>query len=125
MCKKIFISFLLVALINFLFGCYSSELITVPEYNQIEEIDKPDDIRVITKDFQEYHFSESNFYVENDTLYGKVGDGEQLLDRKIALLDIKSIQFEYLNGVTTVLLVLGIAAILFAGFVIVVILSWN
>ncbi len=125
MYRKIFISFLLLALINFLVGCYSSEFVNVTEYKQIEEEDKPDDIRVITKDYQEYHFSESNFYVENDTLYGKVGDREELLDRKIALLDIKSIQFEYLNGVTTVLLVLGIAAMLFGVFIGLVILSLN
>ena len=117
MYKKIFISFLLLALMNILVGCYSSELVTVPEYDQIEEEDKPDDIRVITKDSQEYHFSESNLYIENDTLYGKEillsGDKEELLDRIIALSDIESIQVEYLNGVTTALLVLGIVAIPF------------
>ncbi len=195
MYRKIFISFLLIALINFLVGCYSSELVTAGEYEQVEEEDKPDDIRVITKDSQEYHFSDSNFYVENDTLYGKVSvkelsfegkfalweiesiklkvdrqhysaiitvpvseyqnieaesgkpdeiyltkddstryhfmkndyyiendtlygkgklmDGEELLEGKIALSDIESIQFEYLNGETTALLILGIAAIPF------------
>jgi len=80
-------------------------LVNVTEYKQIEEIDKQDKIRVITKDSQEYHFSESNFYVENDSLYGKgkllLSGEEQLLDRKIALSDIGSIQFEYLNGGNT------------------------
>ena len=120
MYKKLISSILVVALLNLL-GCYSSELINVTEYNQIEEEDKPDEIRVITKDSKEYHFSEMNFYVENDTLYGKeillLGERKHILDRKIALSDIESIQFEYLNGVTTTLLVLGIAAILFIVFI--------
>ena len=197
MYRKIFISFLLLALINFLLGCYSSEFVTAGEYEQVEEEDKPGDIRVITKDSQEYHFSDSNFYVENDTLYGKVSvkelsfegkfalweiesiklkvdrqhysaiitvpvseyqnieaesgkpdeiyltkddstryhfmkndfyiendtlygkgkwllsDREKKLERIIALSDIESIQFEYLNSVTTALLILGIVAIPF------------
>ena len=71
MYKKVFISFLLVAIFNLLVGCYSSKLVTVPEYNQIEEEDKPNAISVITKDGQEYHFSNSNFYVMGDTLYEK------------------------------------------------------
>ena len=200
MYKKLISSILVFALLNLL-GCYSSELVNVTEYKQIEEEDKPDNIRVITKDFQEYYFSESNFYVENDTLYGKeilylskeelpfegriafeeiesiklkVGTGhnyyfiniatvsqyqdieaergkpdevfltkydstkyhfmkdnyfiendtlygkgklllggEELLNRKIALSNIESIQFEYFNGATTALLVLGIVAVPF------------
>ena len=114
--KKILISFLLVAIFNLLVGCYSSELITTPEYNQIEEKDKPDDIRLTTKDSQEYHFSKSNVYIENDTLYGKgeiiFGDNEKSFDGKFALSDIVSIEFENINWLTTSLLVLGIAAIL-------------
>jgi len=96
MCKKILISFLLVALINFLVGCYSSALVTVPEYNQIEEESKPDEIKVTAKDFKEYHFSNSNFYVHNDTLYGKekfLRKGESF-EGKFAFWEIESIQLE-------------------------------
>jgi hypothetical protein len=118
MYRKIFISFLVLALINFLAGCYSAESITVPEYKQVEEEDgKPGEIYVKTKDSEEYHFLESNFYIENDTLYGKgilfQSKEEITLDKKITISDIESIQFEYLNGVTTALLVLGIVAGLF------------
>jgi len=113
--KKLISSILVVALLNLL-GCYSSELVNATEYKQIEEEGKPNEIYVITKDSQEYHFSESNFYVENDTLYGKgkllLSDGEELFDGKIAFSEIESIKFEYLNGATTALLVLGIVAIL-------------
>jgi len=120
MYKKLISSILVIALLNLL-GCYSSELVNVTEYNQIEEKDKPDEMRIIIKDGQEYHFAESNFYIENDTLYGK---GHSILNNnkkpfvvKIALSEIESIQFEYLNGVTTTLLVLGIVALLFIGLV--------
>jgi hypothetical protein len=95
--KKIFISFLLVAIFNLLLGCYSSKLVTVPEYNQIEEEDKPDEIRVITKDSQEYHFSESNFYVANDTLYEKdvIALSEKWIpfEGKFAFEEIEEIEF--------------------------------
>ena len=120
MYKKLITSILVVALLNLL-GCYSSELVNVTEYKQIEEGKISDDIRVITKDSLEYHFTESDVYVENDTLYGKgkeiLYNKEKPFDGKIALSDIESIQFEYLNGVTTALLVLGIVALLFIGLV--------
>ncbi len=96
MCEKIFISFLLVAIFNLLVGCYSSELITVPEYNRIEDKDKPDDIRFTTKDYKEYHFSDSNFYVENDTLYGTeillLSEGEFSFEGKFSISEIDNIQ---------------------------------
>jgi len=102
MCKKVFICFLLLALINFLVGCYSSELVTVPEYNQIEKEDKPDEIRVITKGAQEYHFSDSNFYIEKDTLYGRavtiLTDMEQPFEGRFVLSEIKYIQFIVPDG---------------------------
>lgn len=127
MYRKIFIDFLLLTLINFLVGCYSSELVTVPEYNQMEEEDKPDDIYLTKYDGTKDHFVKNEYYIENDTLYGKgkllLTDGEQLIDRKIALSDIESIEVEYLNGVTTTLLVLGTGAILFVGIVVVGILT--
>jgi len=127
MYKKLISSILVVALLNLL-GCFSFETVTVEtvtvaEYKQIEEIDKPDEIRVITKDSEEYHFSESNFYVENDTLYGKEillsGDKEELLDRKIALSDIESIELESINAGTPALYVLGGVglALLIAGLI--------
>jgi len=92
--KKIFISLLITAIFNLLVGCYSSELLTVPEYNQIEEEDKPDEILVISKDGQRYHFAESNFYVKNDTLYYKVSVEELPFEGKFAFGEIKSIQIE-------------------------------
>ena len=98
MYKKLIASVLVVALLN-LFGCYSFEAITVPEYEQVEkEEGKPGEIYVKTKDSQEYHFSESNFYIENDTLYGKEislqSEIELPFEGKFVLGEIKSIQLE-------------------------------
>jgi hypothetical protein len=105
MYRKIFISFLLLALINFLAGCYSAESITVPEYKQVEEEDgKPDEIYVKTKYSEEYHFSESNFYIENDTLYGKVGVKDLLFEGQFAFGEIESIQWEVVGQNYTTLM---------------------
>ena len=97
MYKKLFISFLLVAIFNLLVGCYSSMLVTVPEYNQIEEEDKPSAISVVTKYGQEYHFSDSNFYVVDDTLYGNeviTLSGEIPFEGKFAFGEIEFYSFE-------------------------------
>ena len=55
-----------------------------------------------------------NYYIENDTLYGKekrlLSDREQKLERNIALSKIKSIEIETFNWITTSLLV-GIIAL--------------
>jgi len=97
MYKKLISSILVVALLN-LVGCYSFKSVTVPEYSQIEEEDKPNEIKVKTKDSQQYHFSDSNFYIENDTLYGKgilfLSEEELPFEGKIAFGEIESIQLE-------------------------------
>ena len=100
--KKIFISFLVVALFNLVVGCYSFEKITIPEYTRMAESDKPDEIRITTKDFKEYRFSHLNFYIENDTLYGKgktiITNMEQPFEGKFALSNIKYFSFYLLMG---------------------------
>jgi len=93
MYKKFISSILVIALLNLL-GCYSSDLVTVTEYNHIKEEDKPNNIIVKTKDSQVYHFSDSNFYIKNDTLHGKVSTREQSIGGMIAFREIASIQFE-------------------------------
>jgi hypothetical protein len=98
--KKLISGILVVALLNLL-GCYSSELIKGPELEQTK-----DDIKVKTKDGKEYQFSESNFYVENDTLRGRAPIV------KIALSNIESIEVEPFNLLNTLLLSGGIVFIL-------------
>jgi len=122
MYNKLISSLLVVALLNLL-GCYSIQSVTVPEYKQVEEEEGiPNEIYVKTKDNQEYHFSDWNFYIENDTLYGKeilfLSDREQLFDRKIALLNIESIEFEGFDSVDTWLLLAGVGVVLVIGAIV-------
>jgi hypothetical protein len=98
MYKKVFISFLLLAFLNFIAGCYSFQPVTVNEYRQIEQEDgKQNEIYVLTKDLQEYHFLNSNFYIKNDTLFGKarVLVKELPFEGKFAFAVIKTIQVQY------------------------------
>ncbi len=99
--KKLISSLLVVALLN-LVGCYSFQSVTVPEYKQVEEEEgKPNEIYVKSKDSQEYHFSDWNFYIENDTLYATeilfLSEEELPFEGKFAFGEIESIQLEYFD----------------------------
>jgi hypothetical protein len=107
--KKIFISLLLVAMFNFLIGCYHFKSVTVPEYEEFEYKEgKPNEIYVKTKDGYWYYFINSNYYVDKDTLYGvgsKLSDDWQKAENfTIALSNIESMGVEDMNYVTTGLL---------------------
>ena len=110
--KKILISLLLAAILNLTVGCYSYKMVTVSEYKKIEMEDKPDDIRIMTKDYQLYQFSNSNFYIKNDTLYGKIkkpsDSKDELIEKKIAVADIADVELKSFDWVKTILLSLGI-----------------
>jgi hypothetical protein len=86
---------MVVAFLNLL-GCASIRSFTASEYKQIEnKDDKPDEINVITKDDQEYLFTEPLTIFKRDTLHVNgilTTSSEQRVDRKFALSDIKSIQ---------------------------------
>ena len=106
MYKKILISFLVFAFINFIAGCSSFHSVSVSEYKQVEEEEgKPIEIYVKTKTNLWYHFTNSNFYIENDTLYGRgellLSDEEGMINTKIALSDIESMGVEGTNWVIT------------------------
>ena len=97
MSKKFISGILVIALLN-ICGCYSFDVFTVPEYKQVEEEEgEPDEIYVITKDSKEYHFTDLDYYIEKDTLYGKtkmiITDTEKPFEGKFALAEIKCIQF--------------------------------
>ena len=93
---------------------------TISQYQKIEgERGKPDEIYLTKHDFTKYHFMKTDYYIENDTLYGKgkllLGNREQQLDRKIVLADIASFQVDELNGWTTAGLVIGILIVIGVG----------
>ena len=106
MYKKFFVSFLIIALFNLLFGCYHFKSVTVPEYEKVEyQEEKPDEIYVKTKDAEWFHFTNSQFHIANDTLYvigSKLLDNSQKVENiKIALSNIESMGVEDMNYVTT------------------------
>ena len=112
------------AFINFIAGCSSFHSVSVSEYKQVEEEEgKPIEIYVKTKTNLWYHFTNSNFYIENDTLYGKgellLSDEEGMINTKIALSDIESMGVEGTNWTLTSWLGLFFIGIVI-GFVVIV-----
>jgi len=76
------------------------------------------DLTVYTKDSTIYFFKESNYYISNDSLYGKGyvkssedSDFNVEIESVIALTSIETIQQDELNPFTTTLLVIGIILI--------------
>ena len=128
MYKKLISCILVAAFLN-LVGCYSYKAVTMSDYQQIEdEEDIPDNIYVVTKDDKEYKFKNSNFYFENDTLFGKQKvktyfhngqyKSEKLVDINIALSNIKSMKANIYNSTATTLLI-GAIALQVVGIIIV------
>ena len=113
MLKKILISFLLVAFINLLTGCYSFQSVSLSEFTQYKiEKGKPNEIYVKTKEHEWYHFTNSNYYIKNDTLFGngkllEEGWGE-LSSNKIALINIESLGINKKDWARTYLAYAGI-----------------
>jgi hypothetical protein len=83
---------LLVAFIININGCSSRdtvETVTFIEYKKIEQLrGQPPKIYVRASDSYVYIFSHSNYYIRNDTLFGKDNSG-----REIVLTNIKSITY--------------------------------
>lgn len=100
--KKIITMFVIFAFINLIAGCYTYDMVQVPE---LEQTIVEDDIIIITKDGREYRFSVEDYYVENDTLYSNLFGQEQ-----IALTDISKVESVWLN--------FGKSGLLFAAYVV-------
>ena len=89
MIKKGIASILIILILINSIGCYSIRTMTVPEYMVEEKEDKPDEVRIVMNDGQEYEFSDSEFQVMNDTLYvNRYTDTEQ----RFAISDVKSVE---------------------------------
>jgi hypothetical protein len=114
--KKYISAILVPCLLLQLFGCYSFQNISVEELSNKKEMD---DITFIDANDYEYLFKAKNYTISNDSIEGKAmrniikNDLEnEVFKGKIALSDIKSIQEDRINYVTTSLLVLCIVAII-------------
>jgi len=121
--KKLISSVLIIALLN-LVGCYSQQSITVPEYKQIEKNEgKPVEIYVNTIYGQEYYFTDSNFYIENDSLFGKgilfTSEEDLPFEGKIALKRIDSFKMELYDESKTTWIIIGGVAYLLLGILII------
>ena len=122
MSKKYITSVLIPALLIQLFGCYSMREISKDEMAGLRE---GGDLVVNTKDSNIYFFEESNYRISNDSIYGKgyvkfsdANDFKLVNTGTVALTNIKSIQQNELNLVTTGLLIGGILLVVIAGILI-------
>ena len=119
MCKKYIVFVLIPALIIQLYGCYSLREISKDEMVGLKE---GGDLIVYTKDSTIYSFKESNYHISNDSLYGKgyvkFNDNSGFkvaIENTIALKNIKAIERDELNPVTTTLLITGSVILVVGG----------
>jgi len=119
MCKKYIVLVLIPLLLIHLCGCYSLREISKDEMVGLKE---GGDLIVYTKDSTIYSFKESNYHISNDSLYGKgyvkFNDNSGFkvaIENTIALKNIKAIERDELNPVTTTLLIIGSVILVVGG----------
>ncbi|HAB54100.1 MAG: hypothetical protein A2455_06635 [Ignavibacteria bacterium RIFOXYC2_FULL_35_16] len=119
MCKKYIVLVLIPLLLIHLCGCYSLREISKDEMVGLKE---GGDLIVYTKDSTIYSFKESNYHISNDSLYGKgyvkFNDNSGFkvaIENTIALKNIKAIERDELNPVTTTLLITGSVILVVGG----------
>jgi len=117
--KKYIVFVLIPALIIQLYGCYSLREISKDEMAELKE---GGDLIIYTKDSTIYSFKESNYHISNDSLYGKgyvkFNDNSGFkvaIENTIALKNIKAIERDELNPVTTTLLIIGSVILVVGG----------
>jgi len=81
-------------------ACSSSENVTLRKYEVVEHLrGQPAEIYVRTADSKLYLFSHSNYYIQNDTLYGRgylmTDEDEIIFEGEFVLTNIESIQYNY------------------------------
>jgi len=120
--RKYIVSVLIPAFLIQLFGCYSMQ--DIPK-DEIAGLKAGGDIIVHAKDSTIYFFEGSNYHISNDSLYGKgyakFSDAPEfkLVNKgAVALTNIKTIQQDELNLVTTGFLIGGILVVVIAGILI-------
>lgn len=111
--------------IQFLSSDRDYSVLSVEQYLKAEaENGKPEEIYLTKTDYKRYQFLKSDYYIENDTLYGKgkllSGNREVLLNKKIALSDIDSYQLERFDWLQTCLLSGGVLIFLGLTFILLI-----
>ena len=96
-----------------------SGFITPMTLQQLKDIEKAKrlsyEILITTNDASKYRFMKNDYYIKNDTLYGKGKlrlEREEQRDIKIALSDIESIQFEQFDSTKVIFISLKIVLII-------------
>ncbi|MGB5893486.1 MAG: hypothetical protein WBG58_04855 [Ignavibacteriaceae bacterium] len=113
MINKYIIYILIVSFAHFI-GCHSFEPVSKSNIQELFESDKNYAVKLLTKDYTEYHFDGYMYSVKNDTLFGT---GKKIhLNREepflgsIALDDIIEYKIKTSDTGATVGVVLGVAA---------------
>jgi len=128
MMNKYTIYLLIFSFIHFL-GCHSFEPISKSNIQEKFESDKNYAIKLLTKDYTEYHFDGYMYSVKNDTLFGS---GRKVyLNREvpflgaIALDDIIEYKIKTSDTFATVGLVFGVIAVAGLVFLLIVAASFQ
>jgi len=114
--KKLTISILIITLFNYL-ACTTLNVATKESIEEeMKEGTFRNEIYIITKDNNRYHFGDWGYNIENDTLYGKglkiKPSGEEPFEGKIAMDDISHFEVEEGDTFATTGLILGTLAFL-------------
>ncbi|MFC2103283.1 hypothetical protein ACFLSS_02525 [Bacteroidota bacterium] len=114
--KKIIVSIVIISFL-ILAGCYYQEQMKPGDY----KFDDNSTMKIITTD-SVYNFNGDDYYLGNDTLFGKVS--KKIDERKtlitnveIPIEDIVSVELEWVDAFETTLTIIGVLAGLFAVFV--------
>ena len=118
--NKIFISFLVVAILNLLVGCYSAKIVDKEKLHTDFDRNEIGDITIITESDERIIIRDKTFKIINDTLFAKglfrnpdnyfITD---MIDVKIDLADVKSVWIEESDHLATgMLFFLGIGLVL-------------
>lgn len=97
MCKKLLISFLLIALFNLFVSCTSYDIVAPAEFKEIEKDGRPNELIIKTNDNQVFSLSNSNYDIRNDSLFWqeKISIDEKWIpfEGQIALDEIKEVEY--------------------------------
>ena len=116
MLKKYIICSLILSILNFT-GCSYLEVISKEDIDKKEyQLDFKEGLICVTKDYAKYQFAPGNYYIANDTLYGKgaiieSSTGFAPFKGSIAVNDITSFQQEQMDTGATIGLFVGIIVV--------------
>ena len=100
--------------------------VTVSQYQKIEaESGKADEIYLTKNDSTKYHFMKNDYYIENDTLYGKGKflpiEKDQPFEGNIALTEVESIRVETYDTTQTLLIWVPLGSIIGLGILVLIV----